>query len=95
MKVLGRLLAPVVVTVVTIAAVMVGGAWWLGGRHALQNLNIREVSADMAARAMQDDHFYSDFGDKVWSTGRWHPLPARARVRRSSFRPTRHSPSTV
>jgi hypothetical protein len=40
-------------------------SWMLGRQHALTNLAFLDVSASAAARAMQDDHFYSDYGDKV------------------------------
>ena len=40
-------------------------AWMLGRQHALTNLAFVDVSASTAAGAMQDDHFYSDYGDKV------------------------------
>jgi len=43
----------------------VAGSWWLGRQHALDNLAFVDVSASTAARAMQDDHFYSDYGDKI------------------------------
>jgi len=47
---------------VVVAAV---ASWLLGRQHALTNLAFVDVSASTAAQAMQDDHFYSDYGDKV------------------------------
>jgi hypothetical protein len=47
---------------VVVAAV---ASWLLGRQHALTNLAFVDVSASTAARAMQDDHFYSDYGDRV------------------------------
>jgi hypothetical protein len=45
--------------------VAAAASWMLGRQHALTNLTFMDVSASTAARAMQDDHFYSDYGDKV------------------------------
>ena len=49
----------------TIVVVAVVASWMLGRQHALTNLAFVDVSASTAARAMQNDHFYSDYGDKV------------------------------
>jgi len=48
-----------------IVVVAVVASWMFGRQHALTNLAFVDVSASTAAQAMQDDHFYSDYGDKV------------------------------
>ena len=48
---------------IVVVAVVASGMF--GRQHALTNLAFVDVSASTAARAMQDDHFYSDYGDKV------------------------------
>ena len=40
-------------------------SWMLGRQHALGGLSFTDVSASAAARAMQDDHFFADYGDKI------------------------------
>jgi triacylglycerol esterase/lipase EstA (alpha/beta hydrolase family) len=57
----------IVVLVVGLAAAAIAAfaSWTLGRQQALTNLAFVDVSASTAARAMQDDHFYSDYGDKV------------------------------
>jgi hypothetical protein len=54
-----------VASCVAMFVVAVGTSWLLGRQRALTSLEFVDVSATTAARAMQDDHFYSDFGDKV------------------------------
>jgi hypothetical protein len=56
-----------VVLAIGFATVIVAAvaSWMLGRQHSLTNLAFVDVSASTAARAMQDDHFYSDYGDKV------------------------------
>ena len=56
-----------VVLAVGLATIVIAAvaSWMLGRQHALTNLAFVDVSASTAARAMQDDHFYSDYGDKV------------------------------
>jgi hypothetical protein len=54
-----------VILAVGLAAVVVAASWMLVRQHVLRNLAFEDVSASTAARAMQDDHFYSDYGDKV------------------------------
>jgi len=46
-------------------AVAVAASWTLGGQRALGSLAFVDVSAGDAAQAMQDDHFFSDYGDKI------------------------------
>jgi len=53
------------VLAVAAGVVAVVGSFWLGGRHALGNAVIVDVSADQVAQAMQDDHYYSDYGSDV------------------------------
>jgi hypothetical protein len=50
--------------VAVVVAGIVGG-WWLGTRQALTGLAFEDVTADVAATAMQQDHFYADFGRRV------------------------------
>ncbi len=56
-----------VVLAVGMATVVVAAvaSWMLGRQHSVTNLAFVDVSASTAARAMQDDHFYSDYGNKV------------------------------
>jgi hypothetical protein len=48
-----------------IAAIFVagGGSWWLGYLHARQTVGIERVTAAQLANAMQQDGFYSAYGD--------------------------------
>lgn len=46
-------------------AVAATTSWTLGRQHALGSLAFADVSATDAAQAMQDDHFFSDYGDKI------------------------------
>ena len=48
-----------------IVVTAVVASWMLGRQHTLTNLTFVDVSASTAARAMQDDQFYSEYGDKV------------------------------
>lgn len=48
-----------------IALVSGAGMWWAGRLRALESLAFVDVSATTAARAMQEDHFFSDYGDKI------------------------------
>ena len=50
---------------VATVVVGLGATWMLGRQRALTSIAFVDVSASTAARAMQDDHFYSDYGDKV------------------------------
>ena len=43
-------------------------SWWFGRRRALQSLPFVDVSASTAAAARNDDHFYSDYGNKIPSS---------------------------
>lgn len=54
-------MAAVLATVLVAAA----AAWMLGRQKTLTNLAFVDVSASTVARAMQDDHFYSDYVDRV------------------------------
>ena len=49
----------------TTVVVAAAASWMFGRQHSLTSLAFVDVSASTAARAMQDDHFYSDYGDKV------------------------------
>jgi hypothetical protein len=60
----GRSLIVLAAALATVVVAAVA-SWMLGRQHALTNLAFVDVSASTAARAMQDDHFYSDYGDKV------------------------------
>jgi len=56
----------IVLAVCTATVLVAAAASWLFGRQrALTSLAFIDVSASTAAQAMQDDQFYSDFGDKV------------------------------
>jgi len=55
----------IVLAVGLVTVVVTVACWTLGRQHALTNLAFVDVSASAAAQAMQDDHFYSDYGDKV------------------------------
>ena len=46
-------------------AVAVAASWSLGRQRALGSLAFVDVSAADVAQAMQDDHFFSDYGGKV------------------------------
>lgn len=49
------------VAVLAVSAV----SWLLGRQHALSHLAFVDVTATAAARAMQEDHFYADYGYKI------------------------------
>lgn len=55
-------MAVVCLAAVALAAIV---SWLTGRQHALRDLAVIDVSASAAARAMQDDHFYSDYEGKV------------------------------
>ncbi|HEY5137253.1 MAG TPA: hypothetical protein VIJ41_15790 [Candidatus Nanopelagicales bacterium] len=46
-------------------AVAAAASWSLGRQRALESLSFVDVSAGDAAQAMQDDHFFSDYGGKI------------------------------
>jgi hypothetical protein len=48
-----------------IVVVAIAASSWIARQRALEQLSFVDVSASTAARAMKDDHFYSDYGDKV------------------------------
>ena len=47
-------------------AVVAAASWTLGRQRALASLAFVDVSAGEAAQAMQDDRFFSDYGDKIF-----------------------------
>jgi len=56
-----------VVLAIGLGCVVVAAAasWTLGRQRALGSLAFVDVSAGDAAQSMQDDHFFSDYGDKI------------------------------
>jgi hypothetical protein len=48
-----------------VAAIFVagGGSWWFGNLHARQTVGIERVTVAQLADAMQQDDFYSSYGD--------------------------------
>ncbi len=48
-----------------LAAILIAGAgsWWLGSLHARRNVGIERVTPAQLADAMQQDSFYSAYGD--------------------------------
>lgn len=51
---------------VIVLLLLVGaGSYFLGSKHAVESMTIKQITPSQAASAMQGDHFYSDYRENT------------------------------